>query len=90
MQANPTWGLDSIDGDRDKRYHYALTGSGVRVYVLDSGIKFNHKEFRRAGNPNESRAWCGINLREDLGDDCDDDYGHGTHVSAIIGMCFAQ
>jgi Subtilase family len=86
------WGIDRIDGKLDNTYHYDLTGKGVRVYVIDSGIRFNHVEFRR--NPSEiegdipkSRARCGRNFRKRMGEDCLDNWGHGTHVAALIGMC---
>jgi hypothetical protein len=91
LNATLEWGIDRIDGKLDNKYQYDLTGKGVRVYVIDSGIRFNHIEFRR--NPSEvegdipkSRARCGKNFRKRMGEDCSDDWGHGTHVSALIGM----
>lgn len=85
------WGIDRIDGKIDRKYHYDFTGKGVRVYVIDSGIRFNHFEFRR--DPSEveedtpkSRARCGKNFRKKMGEDCLDQWGHGTHVAALIGM----
>lgn len=84
------WGIDRIDGKLDNQYHYDLTGKGVRVYVIDSGIRFNHVEFRRnasevEGDAPKSRARCGKNFRKRMGEDCLDDWGHGTHVAALIG-----
>lgn len=32
-----------------------------------------------------SRVSCGINLRENLNETCEDEWGHGTHVAGIIG-----
>ena len=40
------WGLDSVDGEIDGSYVYGnLFGTGVDVYVIDSGIYVNHEDF---------------------------------------------
>lgn len=83
-----SWGIDRIDGKLDNKYHYAYTGRGVRVYIIDSGVQINHVEFnpKAKNNTTKRRARCGKNFRNDLGESCDDEWGHGTHVAAIIGM----
>ena len=47
-QTNPPWGLDRID-QRNRplsaTYTYNWTGSGVRVYVIDTGIRTAHTQF---------------------------------------------
>jgi hypothetical protein len=74
-----SWGLDRIDqrnNTLDNEYKYKYTGRGVHVYVIDSGIRYDHDEFKgRVGN--------GIDFvdNDDIADDCT---GHGTHVSGII------
>ena len=45
-----SWGLDRIDSskaDLDQRFNLScdLSGKGIDVYVLDSGINYDHKEF---------------------------------------------
>jgi subtilisin family serine protease len=52
-------------------------GSGVHVYVVDSGIRSTHVEF-------DGRVVPGVSFVND-GKGTDDCTGHGTHVSGIIG-----
>lgn len=80
MQLSPrSWGLDRIDQASlplDASYEYDYDGSGVQVFILDSGIQENHSQF-------SNRATCGLNLVET--ETCDDTNGHGTHVAGIVG-----
>jgi Subtilase family/Peptidase inhibitor I9 len=77
------WGLDRIDQSDlplDSAYHYNRVGSGVHVYVIDSGIRLSHQEFgtratavydfaRPASDPNFGY----------------DSLNHGTFVASVIG-----
>lgn len=79
-QVNPPWGLDRIDSRAglDARYNYWETGSGVRVYIIDTGIRTAHTQFGgRASVGFDARPADGLN-----GQDC---HGHGTHVAGIAG-----
>jgi subtilisin family serine protease len=57
-------------------WHAGLTGAGVTVGILDSGVDANHPDL--AGKVVEARDFTGT--RPDAGDDI----GHGTHVAGII------
>lgn len=77
-QSNPPWGLDRIDQRNrplNASYTFNWTGSGVRAYVIDTGILASHTQFGgRASNVFDA---FGGN-----GSDCN---GHGTHVAGTIG-----
>lgn len=80
VQNNPTWGLDRIDEaslPMDSQYQYDATGSGVNVYVIDTGILRSHSNF---GN----RVSSGIDF-VDSDYNANDCNGHGTHVAGTIG-----
>ena len=72
------WGLDRID-QRNRPLNSAFTftrnGTGVRVYVLDSGIATGNAEF-------QGRA---VNLHNATSGTAADCNGHGTHVAGIVG-----
>jgi len=81
-----TWGLDRID-ERDLPLDNSYApvsnrdGSGVYAYIIDTGIRITHDEFKdRSG---QRRARWGTNT---VGDgknyDCN---GHGTHVAGTVG-----
>lgn len=74
------WGLDRIDQTSlplNQTYSYLNNGSGVRVYVVDTGIRTTHQEFG-------SRAVHGYDyINNDA--DATDDNGHGTHCAGTVG-----
>ena len=83
----PSWGLDRIDQHDlpfTSTYNFsnAQTGAGVNVYVLDSGIKTLHTEFRKP-----TGGWRVVNDFDSFndgqnGNDCN---GHGTFIAGVIG-----
>jgi subtilisin family serine protease len=79
-QSGATWGLDRSDQRAlplNGTYVYNSTGSGVRAYVIDSGILSSHSEF-------SGRMLSGYTAIAD-GRGTTDCNGHGTHVAGTIG-----
>ena len=79
-QTGATWGIDRID-QRDLplngTYTYNATGTGVKAYIIDTGIRATHTQF--AG-----RVISGFTAISD-GLGTNDGNGHGTHVSGTVG-----
>ncbi len=79
-QNGATWGLDRSDQralPMNGSYVYNNTGSGVRAYVIDSGILSTHSQF-------SGRMLSGYSAIND-GRGTSDCNGHGTHVAGTIG-----
>jgi subtilisin family serine protease len=77
-QSGATWGIDRIDQRArplSGTYNYTSTGSGVRAYIIDTGIQTNHPQFG-------SRASAVYDALGGSGQDCN---GHGTHVAGTVG-----
>jgi hypothetical protein len=75
-QSPAVWHLDRLDGTRDFEYHYRYDGSGVHVYILDSGVQATNVEF-------EDRLV--VDCFDDVGPCNSDSSSHGTHVAGIVG-----
>lgn len=79
-QSNPTWGLDRIDQSTlplNSAYTYTVNGSGVRAYIIDTGILATHGDFG-------GRVINGYTAISD-GRGTVDCNGHGTHVAGTVG-----
>jgi hypothetical protein len=77
------WGLDRIDQSDlplDSAYHYNRIGSGVHVYVIDSGIRLSQQEFgtRATAVYDFARSPFDPNFGYDSSN-------HGTFVAGVIG-----
>ncbi len=78
-QSNATWGIDRIDQRSlplNGTFTYTNTGSGVKAYIIDTGIRFSHSEFG-------GRAVSGYDSVD--GGSADDCNGHGSHVAGTTG-----
>ena len=79
-QANATWGIDRIDQRTlplSGTYVYNADGSGVTVYIIDTGINLTHSEYT-------GRAFTGVD-QVTIGGSADDCNGHGSHVAGTVG-----
>jgi subtilisin family serine protease len=79
-QSPVTWGLDRIDQRSlplSNSYTYTANGSGVKAYIIDTGINTAHSDFG-------GRAIDGYDAVDGAlpAADCN---GHGTHVSGTVG-----
>ena len=80
VQSGATWGIDRIDQRSlplSGTYVYNADGTGVTVYIIDTGINFTHSEY-------SGRAFTGID-EVTAGGTAADCNGHGSHVSGTVG-----
>jgi subtilisin family serine protease len=76
--AGDPWGIDRIDQRAlplSRTFTWTATGTGVRAYVIDTGIQTSHPQFG-------GRASAVFDAFGGNGQDCN---GHGTHVAGTIG-----
>ncbi len=77
----PSWGLDRIDQSDlplDNAYTYEYDGSGVNIYIIDTGLRISHNDFG-----GRARYVSGGTNGDFVGDgrgNAEDCHGHGTHV----------
>ncbi|MCX5015655.1 S8 family peptidase [Streptomyces sp. NBC_00555] len=79
VQPGAPWGLDRIDQRAlplSTTYAYRTTAPGVRVYVIDTGLRTTHTQFGGRASVGTDTVGDGQN-----GNDCN---GHGTHVGGIV------
>ncbi|MFF3867555.1 S8 family peptidase [Micromonospora sp. NPDC001898] len=78
-QLNAPWNLDRIDAPLglSGTYSYVSQGTGVKAYIVDSGIYIGHQDFG-------GQAIYGVDTVDGMlpADDCS---GHGTHAAGTVG-----
>jgi subtilisin len=70
------WGIHRIGAPEG-----GATGSGVSVYVLDTGIDSRHPDLQANLGEGYAPVACSAGCTEPW----DDDHGHGTHVAGTVG-----
>jgi serine protease AprX len=65
------------------RWDSEVTGRGVGVAVIDTGIAGGMKDFERAGRSKDSRVVASV-VTNPFATSAADRYGHGTHVAGIL------
>jgi subtilisin len=73
-----TWGVAHIQSGL--AHARGVTGSGVKVAVIDTGIDYTHPDLSQ----NYAGGWDFVNNDNDPMDD----YGHGTHVAGTIAATY--
>ena len=80
------WHLDRLDQESlplDKTFTVNnLTGENVDVYILDSGIHYEHADFNGRALYPGCDPIDKLNHQNQAGRDCE---GHGTHVAGLVG-----
>ena len=81
-QSTTPWYLDRLQMrfPRDGEYQPIGDGSGVDIYILDTGINYNHTEFEGRALYSGYDPIDNSSTQQRRGQDCQ---GHGTHVSSI-------
>jgi len=74
--------ISTIRADKAWNDSAYLQGKGVGVAVVDSGINPNGDLYTNAGT---NRQTANIRFNSDYNQNTSDGYGHGTHVSSIVG-----
>ncbi|XP_070535174.1 aqualysin-1-like [Ptychodera flava] len=77
-RADETWGLDRVDQadlPLDDSFTPRGTGSGANVYVIDTGINYDHDDFAGRAKYFDDQIGTG-------GSDCN---GHGSHCAGTVG-----
>jgi subtilisin family serine protease len=69
------WGIDRIDADVSSTLagNGGGTVTGVRIYIIDTGIQLNHPDLNVAGSVDFTGKGT-----------ADDGHGHGTHVAGTV------
>lgn len=75
------WGYNAL---RLSEIHNSLTGQGVRVAVIDSGVDRTGPELNEPGRVLNGCDWVTSPTNVCQGTGVTDENGHGTHVAGII------
>ena len=86
LPARPGWYFDRLDQQTlplDQNYTASqYTGKSVDIYVLDTGIHYNHSVFNGRAHYPGCDPIDKLENGTHKGEDCN---GHGTHVAGLVG-----
>jgi subtilisin family serine protease len=79
--------LINLDGIRQNPLYTGIDGAGLTVVVIDTGADLDHPAFGadRDGNGIADRILFQHDFHGSNDDDAGDKYGHGTHVTGVLG-----
>jgi subtilisin family serine protease len=79
--------LINFDGVRQNPLYAGIDGTGTTVVVIDTGADLDHPAFGadRDGNGIADRILFQHDFHGTNDDDASDGYGHGTHVTGVLG-----
>lgn len=83
-QTGAGWGLDRIDQRSlplNDTFYHPYSGSGVKIYVIDTGVRASHTDF---GGRVIEKTYDGKGLG-----DCGVNGGHGTRVASVAAGAVA-
>lgn len=70
-----SWGYEAVNIPESRGPNFGLTGEGIKIGIIDTGIKADHPDLRVTGGTSFVAETSSYN----------DDSGHGTQVAGIIG-----
>uniref|UniRef100_A0A7C4TY48 Dockerin domain-containing protein n=1 Tax=Caldisericum exile TaxID=693075 RepID=A0A7C4TY48_9BACT len=74
-------GADVVNQLKDASGNYYITGKGIKIGIIDTGVDYTHKELGNGKFPN-AKVVGGYDFADNDPDPMDYD-GHGTHVAGI-------
>src|SRR5262249_6897397 len=88
----PVWSPRAVAGVEQATALYGVTGAGVRVCVLDTGVDATHPDIaprmvtRDPRDPTFPGGWASISSTGEVLPPSEpyDSEGHGTHVSGVV------
>ena len=87
VQSDAPVSLDRINQSSlplDQTYKYIYDGTGVTVFVVDTGIRTTHVDLQQTSIICGYSAFPMENVDGRVDGECDDANGHGTHVAGTI------
>jgi len=85
VQENLPWHVDRLDQPRlplNQEFQPSGSGRGVDVYVLDSGVLYEHEQLRGHTKYSGYDPMDVYKRESRRGQDC---HGHGTQVASVVG-----